>query len=126
MSPGLEVADILRRHGLPYVQAHDGHLGRAERRVILVMELCRTVALGGHVEVCRACGSMHVAFKSCRNRHCPKCQRAVARDWLEVQTTDLVPVPYFQIVFTLPAEIATIALQNKEVVYGILFQTAAA
>ena len=126
MSPGLEVADIFRRHGLAYVQAHDGDLERVERRMISAIELCRTAALGGHVEVCWACGTMHAAFNSCRNRHCPECQRAVARDWLEAQAADLVPVPYFHIVFTLLAEIAKIAPQNKEVVYSILFRTAAA
>jgi len=125
MPPGLEVADIFRRHGPAYVQAHDGHLGRVERRVMSAIELCRTAALGGHVEGCRACGTMHVSYNSCRNRHCPKCQGAVARDWLEARAGDLLPVPYFHIVFTLPTEIAAIAFQNKTVVYGILFRTAA-
>ena len=102
MSPGLEVADIFRRHGPAYVQAHDGHLGRVERRVMSAIELCRTAALGGHVEGCRACGAVRVAYNSCRNRHCPKCQSAVARDWLEARADDLLPVPYFHVVFTLP------------------------
>ncbi len=78
MPPGLELADIFRRHGPTYVQAHDGHLGRLERRVMSAIELCRTAALGGHVEGCRACGAVRVAYNSCRNRHCPKCQGAVA------------------------------------------------
>lgn len=125
MPPALEVADIFRRHGTAYVQAHDGHLGRVERRVMSAIELCRTAALGGHVEGCRACGAVRVAYNSCRNRHCPKCQSAVARDWLAARAGDLLPVPYFHVVFTLPAEIAPIAFQNKEVVYGILFRTAA-
>ena len=123
--PGLEVADIFRRHGEAWRQAHDGHLGRVERRVMSAIELCRTAALGGHVEGCRACGTVRVAYNSCRNRHCPKCQGAVARDWLEARAGDLLPVPYFHVVFTLPAEIAAIAFQNKKVVYGILFRTAA-
>jgi len=89
------------------------------------IELCRTAALGGHVEGCRACGAMRVAYNSCRNRHCPKCQGAVARDWLEARAGDLLPVPYFHVVFTLPAEIAAIAFQNKKAVYAILFRTAA-
>lgn len=89
------------------------------------IELCRTAVLGGHVEGCRACGAVRVAYNSCRNRHCPKCQGAIARDWLEARAGDLLPVPYFHVVFTLPAEIAAIAFQNKEVVYGILFRTAA-
>ena len=101
MPPGLEVADIFRRHGPAYVHAHDGHLGRVERRVMSAIELCRTAALGGHVEGCRTCGTMRVAYNSCRNRHCPKCQGAVARDWLEARAGDLLPVPYFHVVFTL-------------------------
>jgi hypothetical protein len=89
------------------------------------IELCRTSALGGHVEGCRACGALHVAYNSCRNRHCPKCQGATARDWLAARADDLLPVPYFHVVFTLPTEIAAIAFQNKAVVYGILFKSAA-
>jgi hypothetical protein len=89
------------------------------------IELCRTAALGGHVEGCRACGAVRVAYNSCRNRHCPKCQGAAARDWLEARAGDLLPVPYFHVVFTLPAEIASIAFQNKKVVYAILFRTTA-
>ncbi len=123
--PGLEVADIFRRHGEAWRQAHDGHLGRVERRVMSAIELCRTAALGGHVEGCRSCGAVRVAYNSCRNRHCPKCQGAIARDWLEARAGDLLPVPYFHVVFTLPAEIAAIAFQNKKVVYGILFRAAA-
>jgi Putative transposase. len=125
MPPALEVADIFRRYGPDYIQAHEGHLGRVERRVMSAIELCRTAALGGHVEGCRACGAVRVAYNSCRNRHCPKCQGAVARDWLEARADDLLPVPYFHVVFTLPAEIASIAFQNKKVVYTILFRTAA-
>lgn len=125
MPPALEVADIIRRHGPAYIHAHDGHLGRVERRVMSAIQLCRTAALGGHVEGCRSCGVVRVAYNSCRNRHCPKCQGAVARDWLEARAGDLLPVPYFHVVFTLPAEIASIAFQNKKVVYNILFRTAA-
>jgi hypothetical protein len=125
MRPSLEVADIFRREGPAYVQAHDGHLGRVERRVMSAIELCRTAALGGHVEGCRACGTVHVAYNSCRNRHCPKCQSAAARDWMAARVDDLLPVPYFHVVFTLPAEIAAIAFQNKTVVYDILFKSAA-
>ncbi len=125
MRPPLEVADIFRRHGPAYIQARDGKIGRVERRVMSAIELCRTSALGGHVEGCRACGTLRVAYNSCRNRHCPKCQGAIARDWLEARAGDLLPVPYFHVVFTLPAEIAAIAFQNKAVVYGILFKSAA-
>ena len=123
--PGLEVADIFRRHGPAYVQARTGRIGRVERRVMSAIKLCRTAALGGHVEGCRACGTVRVAYNSCRNRHCPKCQGAVARDWLAARAGDLLPVPYFHVVFTLPPEIATIAFQNKRLVYSILFRTAA-
>ena len=123
--PGLEVADIFRCHGEAWRQARHGHLGRVERRVMSAIELCRTAALGGHVEGCRACGTVRVAYNSCRNRHCPKCQGAVARDWLAERAADLLPVPYFHVVFTLPPEIAAITFQNKRVVYGILFRTAA-
>ena len=113
MPPALEVADIFRRYGPDYIQAHEGHLGRVERRVMSAIELCRTAALGGHVEGCRACGAVRVAYNSCRNRHCPKCQGAVARDWLEARADDLLPVPYFHVVFTLPAEIAKIESKHK-------------
>jgi len=108
----LEVADIFRRHGPAYVQAHDGYLGRVERRVMSAIELCRTAALGGR----RGLPGLRCAYNSCRNRHCPKCQGAVARDWLEARAGDLLPVPYFHMVFTLPAEIESISFQNKKVV----------
>ena len=81
----LEVADIFRRHGPAYIQAHDGKIGRVERRVMSAIELCRTAELGGHVAGCRNCGTLRVAYNSCRNRHCPKCQGAIARDWLEAR-----------------------------------------
>lgn len=125
MSARLEVADIFRRHGETYRQLHDGHLGRVERRVMSAIELCRTAELGGHVEGCRSCGTIHVAYNSCRNRHCPKCQGQVCRDWLAARQDELLPAAYFHVVFTLPAEIAAIAFQNKAVVYKILFKAAA-
>jgi len=89
------------------------------------IELCRTAELGGHVESCRSCGAIHVAYNSCRNRHCPKCQGKVCRDWLAARQGELLPVPYFHVVFTLPADIAAIAFQNKTAVYTILFKAAA-
>lgn len=125
MSARLEVADIFRCHGEAYRQANHGHLGRVERRMMSAIELCRTAALGGHVEGCRACGTVRVAYNSCRNRHCPKCQGAVAHDWLAARASELLPVPYFHVVFTLPAELAAVAFQNKAAVYAILFKTAA-
>ena len=125
MRSGLEVADIFRRHGHAYRAAHDGHLGRVERRVMSAIELCRTAALGGHVEACEDCAHVRVAFNSCRNRHCPKCQSAARERWLADRQADLLPVPYFHVVFTVPAEVAEIAFHNKAIVYGILFDAVA-
>jgi hypothetical protein len=122
---GLEVADIFRRHGDAYRQAHKGHLGRVERRVMSAIELCRTAELGGHSEVCTSCGLVRCAYNSCRNRHCPKCQGQARVEWLVARQAELLPVPYFHVVFTLPAPVAEIAFQNKERVYAILFRTAA-
>ena len=125
MSAGLEVADVFRRHGDAYRHARDGHLGRVERRVMSAIELCRTAALGGHTEACAACGLVRCAYNSCRNRHCPKCQGAARAEWLAARQAELLPVPYFHVVFTVPAPVAEIAFQNKETVYAILFRTAA-
>jgi hypothetical protein len=125
MPAGLEVADILRRHGDAYRQAHDGHLGRVERRVMSAIELCRTAQLGGHCEYCASCGLVRIAYNSCRNRHCPKCQGQARADWLAARQAELLPVPYFHVVFTLPAPVAEIAFQNKARVYAILFKAAA-
>lgn len=113
MPARLEVADIFRHHGEAYRQAHHGHLGRVERRVMSAVELCRTAALGGHVEGCRECGTVRVAYNSRRNRHCPRCQGQVARDWIAARESELLPVPYFHVVFTLPAELEAITYQNK-------------
>ena len=123
--PALEVADVFRRHGEAYRQAHAGHLGRAERRVMGAIEACRTAALGGHVERCAECGLVRIAYNSCRNRHCPKCQGQARADWLAERQAELLPVPYFHVVFTLPAPAAEIAFQNKAAVYAILFRAAA-
>ena len=125
--PGVrfEVADVLRRHGDAYRLAHVGHLGRVERRVMSAIVACRTAALGGHVEACDDCGVARVAYNSCRNRHCPKCQGAARAQWLAARQAELLPVPYFHVVFTLPAPIAAIAFQNKAAVYAILFAAAA-
>jgi hypothetical protein len=125
MSGGLELADIFRRHGDAYRRAHDGHLGRVERRVMSAIELCRTAALGGHTELCSDCGHVHHAYNSCRNRHCPKCQGRTRAEWLAARQAELLPVAYFHVVFTLPAPVAEIAFQNKAVVYAVLFRTAA-
>jgi hypothetical protein len=125
MSAGLEVADVFRRHGETYHRAHTGHLGRVERRVMSAIELCRTAALGGHTEQCEDCGIVRIAYNSCRKRHCPKCQGAAREDWLAARAAELLPVPYFHVVFTLPAPAAEIAFQNKEMIYTILFKAAA-
>ena len=125
MSAGLEVADVFRRHGDAYRQVHEGHLGRVERRVMSAIELCRTAALGGHTETCVACGVVRCAYNSCRNRHCPKCQGAARAEWLAARQAELLPVPYFHVVFTVPAPVAEIAFQNKETVYAMLFRAAA-
>ena len=125
MRPGLEVADIFRRHGDAYRADQAGSLTSAQRRVMAAIERCRTAALGGHVEQCEACGDTRITYNSCRNRHCPKCQGLARAQWLADRQTELLPVPYFHVVFTLPAPIAGIALQNKAMVYSILFQAAA-
>lgn len=125
MSTALEVADVFRHHGDAYRQLHKDHLGRVDRRVMRAVELCRTPALGGHVKVCADCGLLHHAYNSCRNRHCPKCQGNARVAWLAARQAELLPVPYFHVVFTLPAPIRAIAFQNKATVYAILFRTAA-
>ena len=122
---GLEVADIFRQAGLAYRQQHADALSRGQRCVMSAIERCRTAALGGHVEQCDACGHQRVAFNSCRNRHCPKCQSLVRAQWLADRQAELMPVEYFHVVFTLPEEIAAIAYQNKAVVYDLLFHATA-
>ena len=125
MAPALEVADIFRRHGEAFRQAHSGHLGGVERRVMGAITACRTAVLGGHVEQCDDCGATRIAYNSCRNRHCPKCQGLARAQWLADRQAELLPVPYFHVVFTLPAPVGEIAFQNKSVVYAILFRSAA-
>jgi Putative transposase/Transposase zinc-binding domain len=125
MPPALEVAEIFRRHGDAYRQTHAGHLGRVEHRVMGAIEACRTAALGGHTERCVDCGLIRIAYNSCRNRHCPKCQGLARAEWLAARQTELLPVPYFHVVFTLPAPAAEIAFQNKATVYALLFRVAA-
>jgi hypothetical protein len=126
MRPPLEVADIFRIHGPAWRAAHAGHVSLAQFKVMSAIETCRTAALGGHIEGCEDCGHRRVAYNSCRNRHCPKCQAAAAREWLAAREADLLPVGYFHVVFTVPAEIADIAFHNKAQVYDLLFRAAAA
>jgi hypothetical protein len=125
MRPVLEVADIFRRHGDAFRAAQGSRLSQAQRRVMAAIEACRTAALGGHVEQCEDCGEVRVAYNSCRNRHCPKCQGLTRAQWLADRRAELLPVAYFHLVFTMPAPLAAIALQNKAVVYDILFKAAA-
>ena len=120
----LEVADIFRAMGPSYRLAQAGHLSLAQLKVMSAIQNCRTAALGGHVDGCDDCGYLRVAYNSCRNRHCPKCQAAAARAWLAERKADLLPVGYFHVVFTLPAEIADIAWQNKAIIYDLLFRAA--
>jgi hypothetical protein len=134
----LEVADIFRAHGPAWRRANTGHLSLGQLKVMSAtrlrearfggrrkVERCRTAALGGHVAACQDCGHIQIAYNSCRNRHCPKCQGAAAKDWLAARQAELLPVAYYHLVFTLPAQVADIAYQNKAVVYGILFKAAA-
>jgi hypothetical protein len=123
--PRLEVADIFHRHGADWRRANAGHVSLGQLQVMAAIEQCRSAALGGHVERCGDCGHSRISYNSCRNRHCPRCQGAAARDWLVAREADLLPVGYFHLVFTLPAEISPIAYQNKAVVYDLLFRTAA-
>ena len=122
--PKLEVADIFRRYGEAWRAENAAHLSREQRRVMTAIEICRTAALGGHVERCDDCSHMRIAHNSCRNRHCPKCQWRAAEAWLAAREAELLPVPYFHVVFTLPAAIGAIAYQNKANVYGLLFTAA--
>ena len=123
--PKLEIADIFRTHGPAYRRENAGHLNLPQLKVMSAIENCRTAALGGHVAACTKCGQGHIAYNSCRNRHCPKCQGAASRDWMAARMEDLLPVEYFHVVFTLPAKIAQIAYQNKAAVYGLLFKASA-
>ncbi len=121
----LEVADIFRDHGPVWREAHAGHVSLDQLKVMSAIEHCRTAVLGGHVLACGKCGHSHIAYNSCRNRHCPKCQGTAALTWLEARQAELLPVAYYHVVFTLPAPIAPIGYQNKAVVYDLLFKAAA-
>ena len=119
MAPTLEMAGIFRRHGEAFRQAHAGHLGYVEHRIMGAITACRTAALGGHVEQCDDCGGTRIAYNSCRNRHCPKCQGLARAQWLAQRQAELLPVPYFHVVCTLPASVGEIAFRNKAAVYAI-------
>jgi hypothetical protein len=123
--PQLEVAEVFRQHGESFLERYGGVLSSEQRRALKDVAVCRTAALGGHVEACDQCGHQLIAYNSCRNRHCPKCQATSAAQWMEEREADLLPVEYFHVVFTLPSALGPIALQNQREVYGILFRAAA-
>jgi putative transposase/transposase-like zinc-binding protein len=123
--PALEVADIFRDHGAAWRNANRGHVSLAQMKVMSAIESCRTAALGGHVARCEDCAHTTIAYNSCRNRHCPKCQGTAARTWMGERVSELLPVPYFHIVFTLPAALGDIAYQNKKAIYDLLFMASA-
>ncbi len=121
----LEVADIFRARGQVWRQAHAGHISLDQLKVMSAIESCRSAALGGHVLRCSSCEYQQIAYNSCRNRHCPKCQGSAAHRWLDARQADLLPVEYYHLVFTLPAPISDLAYSNQSVIYTILFKAAA-
>ena len=123
--PKLEVADVFRRYGAAYREKHGASMSTSQRRVMSAIEVCRTAALGGHLERCDECGHERNCFNSCRDRHCPKCQCLARARWIQDRQSELLQVPYFHVVFTVPEEIAAITSQNKKLVYGILFRKTA-
>ena len=122
--PALEVADIFRECGAQYRKIHGASMSREQYRAMRAIEICRTAYLGGHVDVCDQCSTQRNSYNSCRNRHCPKCQSLAKAEWLQARMAELLPVPYYHVVFTLPQEVASVAFQNKKVVYTILFRAA--
>jgi hypothetical protein len=122
--PSLEVADIFRECGTHYRKIHGASMSLEQHRAMRAIEVCRTAYLGGHVDVCDHCGAEKHSYNSCRNRHCPKCQSLAKAQWLEARMAELLPVPYYHVVFTIPEEVASIAFQNKKEVYTILFKSA--
>ncbi len=123
--PEFDVGEVFRRHGDAFLKQYGSVVSGEQRRVLRDIAACRTAVLGGHVEACDHCGHQQIAYNSCRNRHCPKCQGTAAADWMEAREAELLPVEYFHLVFTLPHSLAPIALENPRVVYGLLFQAAA-
>lgn len=123
--PQYEVADVFGLHAASFEEAFGSSLSRQQRKVMRAIIQCRTAALGGHVEACGNCGCVRISYNSCRNRHCPKCQSLARARWLEARKAELLPVEYFHVVFTVPDTVAALALQNRRVLYGTLFRTAA-
>jgi hypothetical protein len=124
--PTLEVADIVRRTGNSFWEQQQSHLAWPYRKVLDAIVRCRTAALGGHRDQCVGCGHQAISFNSCRNRHCPKCQENARAKWLAARSAELLPVPYFHVVFTLPHELSALVLQNKRLLYDLLYRTSAA
>jgi hypothetical protein len=122
--PTLEVADIFRGEAASFLESSGQRLSLAQKQVFAAIRVCRTAALGGHVEACDRCEHQQISYNSCRNRHCPKCQALARAEWLDERQAELLPIPYFHLVFTLPHEIAELALQNKRLMYGLLFEAA--
>ena len=126
MRPPLEVADIIRKLGTGFLERQRRWLTRQHLKVLRAIAACRTAVLGGHLDQCNRCGHQAISYNSCRNRHCPKCQGAARQRWLAERSAELLPVPYFHVVFTLPQLLAPLALQNKTLIYGLLFRATAA
>jgi hypothetical protein len=124
--PTLEVADIIRAFGNSYWERHRSHMAWQHRKVLNAIARCRTPALGGHRDQCSSCAHQVISYNSCRNRHCPKCQGNARAKWLAARSAELLPVPYFHVVFTLPHELSALVLQNKRLLYDLLFRTSAA
>jgi hypothetical protein len=124
--PTLEVADIVRRTGNSFWEQQQSHLAWPHRKVLDAIVRCRTAALGGHLDKCVGCGHQAISFNSCRNRHCPKCQGNARAKWLAARSAELLPVPYFHVVFTLPHSLSALVLQNKRLLYDLLYRTSAA
>ena len=124
--PPLEVADVIRSHGRAFLSKYGKHLSKTQEKTLRELALCRTAALGGHVQRCLDCAAARIAYNSCRNRHCPKCQALSRARWLERESTYLLPVEYHHVVFTLPAELAELALSHASELYNLLMSSTAA
>jgi hypothetical protein len=122
--PALEVADIFRDCGAQYRQIYGPSLSREQYRAMRAIEVCRTAYLGGHIDACECCGKERNSYNSCRNRHCPKCQSLAKAEWLDARMAELLPTPYYHIVFTVPEQVASVAFQNKKILYTLLFRAA--
>ena len=124
--PPLEVADLVRAAGTAFIERNRQWIRWPHIKVLLAIARCRTAALGGHIDECSRCGHRAtISYNSCRNRHCPKCQTGAREHWLEARRRELLPSPYAHVVFTLPAQLAPLALQNKKIIYDLLLRASA-